>query len=262
MNETPRNRLERALEDAGRALEYPPTPDLVAVLRPRRPGQRSRPPAARRLLWAAVLLLLALAGLAASPEARAGVRELFRLGAVRIVPREELAATPPVAAPLTPAPVATALPPVALRDLAGATTLDALRETLPFPLRLPTYPASLGEPDQVFLQQLGGAVVVLAWLDPENPGEVALSLHVLENEAIARKGGPVLVQETSVGGQPALWTEGPYPLEYLDAQGRPQVESRRMITGNVLIWTDGALTYRLESDLPLAEARRIAESLR
>jgi hypothetical protein len=35
-----------------------------------------------------------------------------------------------------------------------------------------------------------------------------------------------------------------------------------MITGNVLIWTDGALTYRLESDLPLAEARRIAESLR
>ena len=37
---------------------------------------------------------------------------------------------------------------------------------------------------------------------------------------------------------------------------------RRLITGYVLIWRDGDITYRLETDLPLEEAVKIAESLR
>jgi hypothetical protein len=35
----------------------------------------------------------------------------------------------------------------------------------------------------------------------------------------------------------------------------------RLIEGNVLIWTEGDLTYRIETDLSLEEAIRIAESL-
>jgi hypothetical protein len=35
----------------------------------------------------------------------------------------------------------------------------------------------------------------------------------------------------------------------------------RMIEGQVLIWADGDVTYRLESDLSLEEALKIAESL-
>jgi hypothetical protein len=35
----------------------------------------------------------------------------------------------------------------------------------------------------------------------------------------------------------------------------------RLIDGHVLIWTDGNLTYRLETDLSLEEALKVAESL-
>jgi hypothetical protein len=34
------------------------------------------------------------------------------------------------------------------------------------------------------------------------------------------------------------------------------------VDGHVLIWTEGAITYRLETALPESEAIRIAESLR
>jgi hypothetical protein len=34
------------------------------------------------------------------------------------------------------------------------------------------------------------------------------------------------------------------------------------VNGNTLIWEDGGTTYRLETDAPLDEALRIAESLR
>jgi hypothetical protein len=35
----------------------------------------------------------------------------------------------------------------------------------------------------------------------------------------------------------------------------------RLIDGRVLVWTDGDITYRLETKLDLAEALKIAESL-
>jgi hypothetical protein len=35
-----------------------------------------------------------------------------------------------------------------------------------------------------------------------------------------------------------------------------------LIEGHVLIWTEGEITYRLETDMPLEEAVRVAESLR
>jgi hypothetical protein len=34
------------------------------------------------------------------------------------------------------------------------------------------------------------------------------------------------------------------------------------VTGDVLAWEEGRITFRLETTLPLDEARRIAESLR
>jgi hypothetical protein len=36
---------------------------------------------------------------------------------------------------------------------------------------------------------------------------------------------------------------------------------RRLVEGNVLIWFENGLTYRLESDLSLEETVRVAESL-
>jgi hypothetical protein len=69
-----------------------------------------------------------------------------------------------------------------------------------------------------------------------------------------------VVEETTVNGRPALWTEGPYLLQFR-RDGHTVTEVQRLVEGHVLIWAEGEITYRLESDLPLEEAVRIAESL-
>lgn len=47
-----------------------------------------------------------------------------------------------------------------------------------------------------------------------------------------------------------------------DRQGHIDLKSRGLIEGNVLVWEQDGITYRLESALPLEEAVRVAESLR
>jgi hypothetical protein len=145
-------------------------------------------------------------------------------------------------------------------DLAGETTLAEAQEQIDFPIRLPTYPADLGSPDRVFFQNIGGPAVVLVWLDPNKPSRVALSLHQLGPGTFADKGNPGSVQETTVNGRQALWTEGPYILQFRRGN-RVDYDMRRLVTGRVLIWVEGEVTYRLETDLPLEEAVRVAESL-
>jgi hypothetical protein len=130
-----------------------------------------------------------------------------------------------------------------------------------FSIRLPTYPSDLGPPDGVFFQELGGPVVVLVWTNPDRPKEAEFSLHILGEGAIAEKGNPTVVMTTTVNGDRAAWTQGPYMLAY--GQGSQQEwQMRQMVSGHVLVWVEGGLTYRLESNLPLEEAVRMAESLR
>jgi hypothetical protein len=40
------------------------------------------------------------------------------------------------------------------------------------------------------------------------------------------------------------------------------MDLRRLIDGRVLIWEQGSITYRLETDLEMDEAVKIAESLK
>jgi hypothetical protein len=134
------------------------------------------------------------------------------------------------------------------------------REETGFPVRLPAYPPDLGPPDRVFLQNPGGPMLVLVWLEPGQPDQVRLSLHQFGPGTFAQKFEPELVEETTVNGQRALWTEGPYLLQIL-RNGRVDLDLTRLVSGHVLIWVEGDITYRLETDLPLEEAVRIAESL-
>jgi hypothetical protein len=228
--------------------------------------------AQRRLVWStAILLLLLLAITLTVPPVRAAVLEFLQIGAIRIFqiaptpapsptlpPVEQ---TPPVG--LAPAsPTVTSLPTpvdiVSLLDLAGRTSLEEARQKAAFPLRLPTYPPDLGAPSHVFMQDMGGEMIVLVWTDPEQPDQVRLSLHAIAPGSWAgEKVTPLVVQETTVNGQPAAWTVGPYLL-YLRTR---DLELRRLIDGHVLVWTQDDVTYRLETSLPLDEAIRIAESL-
>jgi hypothetical protein len=269
MNQPSLERWESQIQTIATTFPYPPTPDLSGIVQQRLQTERKpRGPVLFRyqLAWAILLILFVLIGLLAVPQVRAAVVEFLQLGAIRIFLVDPTpTATLPLAtaspeATATATPLATPTPLASVLDLAGETSLAEAQAKVGFPIRLPTYPSDLGEPDRVFLQELGGAVVVLVWLETDQPQQVRLSLHQLGPGAFAEKGQPRTIQETTVNGQPALWTEGPYVLQF-QRNDQAVYELRQLVSGHVLLWTEGEITYRLETGLPLAEARQIAESL-
>lgn len=214
--------------------------------RSRRGMQRYRP------LWEALAALVVLVFLLALPPVQASLRRPLCLGSVCIVSD---GAPRPTA---TEGPHASPSPLPSVLDLVGRTTLAQARANVKFPIRLPAYPADLGEPDYVFVQDLDGAAVVLAWVDHEHPDRVRLSLSELSSGIYVYKFTSSPVAVTAVHGQQALWTTGPYMVQVQDGT----YEQRRFVTGHALIWTEGNITYRLETAVSLDEAVRIAESLR
>jgi len=263
-------RWEAHVRTMAHVFPYPPTPNLVmgAQRRLARPAS----PRLRRtqVAWALGIVLTLTVGLLAVPQVRAAILDFLQIGGVRIFPVAPTstptltpaptstpasgaqAAGTPFPSTATPRPTATLLP--SLLDLAGETTLDKAQVSLGVPIPLPP---DYGPPDLVFLQDLGGPMVVLVWLDPAQPDHVLLSLHLLTCQECATKIEPVVIRTTQVNGHPAVWAEGPYMLQL----GNRDYGPRRLIDGHVLIWTDGRITYRLETDLTLEEAVRVAESL-
>ena len=254
MTEQPLEQFEARLWQAARAFPYPPTPDLSRTARFRL--DMARRPAARIPRWAVALASLAalLAALLGVPSVRAGVIQFLQLGAVRIFVGPPTP-TPRAGSRLTPVPTP---PPLnSLLDLAGRTTLEQVTGRLPFTIRLPQYPPEAGEPDLVFVQNLAGPAVILIWLDPNDPGRMLFALHELSSSMMIDKAQPVVIETTSVHNQIAIWTTGPYVVQ----NSRRDMDFRYTVTGHVLIWTEDQVTYRLECDLALEEAVKIAESL-
>jgi hypothetical protein len=246
---------ETRLREVAAHLAYPPTPDLAAHerrrLSARQPVTTSplAPRPARSLAGAIATLLLLLAVALFVPQTRAALFEFFDIGAIRIVWDEE---------PETPLPA----PARSLLDLAGETTLAEASSDVDFAIRLPTYPADLGQPDRVYEQRLadGGIdhVLILVWLDGGRPDEVRLSLYEIDVPYYGLKQAlQENVRQTTVGGQPAVWVEGPHRLQLQDGDYQEWV----LVPGSALVWTDGELSYRLESGLTMEEAVRVAESL-
>ncbi len=257
--------FETRLRATAANFVYPPTPNVAASAR-RRLATRKRRPSVfvqRRLAWAALVVVALLAGLLSVPQVRASIIEFLQIGAIRIF------LVPPTATPVPPTPTGTPSPTMtprptptpipSLLNLAGETTLEDARARAGFAIPLPAYPDDLGLPDRVYLQDLDGDFVVLVWLDPAQPEEVRLSLHMIEGGSFAgTKAEPQVIQETTVGGRRAVWAEGPYILRLTNGN----IDVRRLIEGHVLIWVEEDVTYRLETDLPLDEAVKIAESLK
>jgi hypothetical protein len=254
-------RWEIHVRSAARGFPYPATPDIAARSR-QRLNTRHRSPY-RRLAWAAVVTLLFVGGLLTVPEVRAAVLAILRVGGITIILSEPTATATGTPAPTstrvarTPLPTLTPFieptPVASVLDLPGETTLADARSQAGFEI---LYPENLGEPDRVFVQDLGGAVVTLVWLDDD--GGVGLSLQVLNERIVGSKYEPGNYQQTSVNGQQALWLTGAHLLAFYEPGGR---HFFRRIESNVLIWEQGGITYRLETTGSLEEAVRIAESM-
>ena len=269
MSYPPIGQWETHLRQMVDEFSYPPTPDIAGAVRRRLEQREARPVLLhRQLAWVVVIVLVILAGLMAVPQVRAAVFEILHIGAIRIVPVTPTPTVTPAAPAFAPtstvsiaAPSPSPTPLSSVLDLAGETTLAEVRAKAGFPVHLPTYPSDLGPPDHVFLQDFSGPVAVLVWMDGTQPHRVRMSLHELGPGTFAEKIQPPVIQETTVNGQPAVWTEGPHLLQFLRA-GQVIYDARRLVEGHTLVWTQGDMTYRLETDLSLNEAVRIAASLK
>jgi hypothetical protein len=238
------NALDERLRTAWRPR---PKRSRLRVLAPGTLRLTSRP----RAIAAAILLIITLLGaLLAVPQTRAAIAALLHIGSVTIVP------TAPTSGANEPTPLPSIL------DLAGRTTLADAQQRMPFHIGMPAYPADLGAPQYVFAQDMDGKAVVLVWVDPQHPDHVRMALNELSSDAYVYKLAPQLVQETQVHGQRALWTAGPYLLQIGSASDQHNALRRLVTASHTLIWTEGDITYRLECDVSLEEAARIAESLR
>lgn len=275
MNMVPNQVPDERLQEIVRRFQYPPTPDVAGAVMDRL-DSGSKPRGRLRSAWAITgLVVLLLAILFAVPGVRAEIVRFFQVGVVRIfpqvatmtsepsLPQAPLTATPEARLPVTATPLAGTTvyePPyiTTISDLAGETTLAAAQDRVPFPIRLPAYPADLSEPERVFLQE-DGPMVILAWTDPADPQKARLSLHEIGPGSIMLgKFEPRVIQETQVNGEYAVWAQGPYMLKLTNND----YNYRRTVEGNTLIWEVDSITYRLESNLALEETIRIAESLR
>lgn len=256
MSTNPHERWETQLQTIASDFPYPPTPDLTAaVTETLAANKRTQTRLRLQPIWIALLMLgMLLAGTLSIPAVRATMLEWLQLGTVRIW----LVEPPPTATPLPREAAPTLAPRSSILDVAGETSLLAAQAKVDFPIRRPTLPADLGKPAHVYLQQAEGDMVILVWMQPEEPDQVRMSLHLLGPGAFVWKMQPLDVVEVQVHDRSAFWTQGPYYIKVGSGQTWGSV---RLVAGHVLIWMEGEMTYRLESDLPLTEAIRIAETL-
>ncbi len=272
-------KLEEALINAGRAIEYPRTPLLAARVRaelaeqlrldqPRRLDRTRLRPA----LLVALAVIAALALLLIIPETREAIAQLLGLRTIRIIE------TTPTPQPQTPATATLASATLVSTPTLGVapfkqccpSTLAEAQQKARFKILLPSaeLPAQVFFQDQIFGRGSDPQQVVLVFGDPDRPRFVLYQATRLLYEKVMGSGDTgTVITETQVSGQRALWLTGaPHVLVTLDRGGEPLLDFERPVNANTLIWETGdintGVTYRLETPLSLAEAIEFAESLR
>ena len=220
--------LETQLRQLAAGIDWPPTPpsELTFEPHPRATRLRVRP------LWLVVAAaLVALAVAFSVPAARSAILRVLHLGGVTV---ERVDVLPPA----QEQPLAANLGP----------TVDSERaeEALGAPLRLPPLRGSA----QLHLRD-GVVSVLLAGPQPLLLSEFRSNVFLLKK--LASSGTEVVSLE--VGTAPGLWITGaPHVVLFPAAPAR--------LAGNVLIWQQGTVVYRLEGrQLTKQTALELAEKI-
>lgn len=230
-------------------------------------GRRGRRPMRRSLVLAIAALLILAAVAGAVGLGLPGLRIIFGEGPS---PQPTSAGSPVPSLPASsgPTPSATLAPLGGSLALGDAVSFADAKRLAGFEVLLPTDP-DLGPPDATYLN---GQRVGLIWAsrpglpETESPG---VGLVISEFRGTVDEGffekilGPdTTVTRVTVGGSPGYWISGaPHFFFYIDPQGHA-VNDDHPTVGDVLLWTKGDVTYRLETSLGMAAAIRLAESLR
>jgi hypothetical protein len=225
--------LEQRLQALGRDLAFPPEPDLDATAT-----------AARPFPWRWVALAAAVIALAAAfavPSARTSILRFFHIQGATVERVETL-------------------PPAQERSNAGGlgrrVSLREAERLLGFRLLLPPLAA---EPRVYLLDGVLANVILSADGRPVLLSEYAARDYGLLKKSVGEK---TLVEPVRVAGQPGLWVEGPpHTLSYFSSSGEFRQKTVK-IHGNVLLWTRGPVTVRLEGRISKPQALRLARQIR
>lgn len=266
--------LARALGDLGARLEVPGGDWLVAdVLR--RIDEPVRSLTSRRALRlaAAVVVVLAVA-LVAVPGPRRAIARWLGFDSVQIEPG---VVTVPPTISTTPATTATTVPSTTAVSTTTA-PVPALGLGVPLSIAVamsdtglpdPT-PTLLGHPQSVHVAQppASGQIVLVYAPSPLLPESsvtgagalVSVMPAHIEEGFFQKTLGESTVQSVDVDGATGYWIEGsPHQLLF-DFGNQVLPDSLRLAT-NTLLWQRGEHVYRLEADITLETALRIAASV-
>jgi len=263
MTELQQELFEKQLVSIAKGMEYPRTPNIAGTVMKRLHPSAPLRFVSRRFAWSLTVILILFTSLMLIPPARAAILEFIQIGIVRIFRAEPTPVAPPqqefpsTMIPVTATPSSAPLIPI-LERLAGERSLEIAQHLVDYTILIPSYPPDLGPPDRVFVQDADGNMTILIWVDPEDPSQVLMSLHLIPPGSWAvDKMEPARIQETTVNSRRAIWAVGPYPVRFSNGN----MDFVRLIDGHVLIWTDDEITFRLETELTMEEAVRVAESL-
>lgn len=259
-----RARLEAGPAVAGVApVERPASRPFVARLFE---GWSLRP--ARRALVLALIALLVVAAIAgAAILGLPGLR--ITLGEAPPTPAptvEASSALPPTPTP-TPGPLGSSM---GLGESLDPDDPVALDEAAGFDVRWPD-DSAIGPPDAAYVDRFKGGQVSLLWASRDDlPAtlEPSVGLLLSQFQGAVEQGffnksvdQGTVVERVRVDGQPGYWLQGDPHVFFWQGAGGFVDDTRRWV-GDVLLWADGPITYRLETSLGRDEAIRIAETLR
>ena len=253
--------IERTLADIGARLDGPKR-DMWPAVRTRIAERRARPWWSRLVFdrntlapVAATLAVILVAGLLLTPRFADALGNLLNIRGVQIY-----------RVPQTP----TARPTAAALTFAGqrVTTAAEASRIAGFTVRTP---AALGDPSAIYVETAPVRVtIVYASVKgiPTSPQAGVSAIVVefkgtLETQIMAKAIGPgTTLDAVPLGSGVGYYLAGqPHQFFFRDPAGNIQPETLRL-AGNTLLWEEGGLTYRLEAQVGLEEAVRIASSLR
>jgi hypothetical protein len=257
--------FEREVQRMAATMTFPSAPSLrgpvlAAIARDTAAAAGARrPPGLQLRLAFATAVLVAIAGLGVAlsvPASRSAIAEFFGIEGSRI---EVL----PTAAPgVTPAPFPT---PQGIESYATPSSLIDIRRDFGIE---PALPPGEGAPQGVYIANYLDAYPVILQYPSFDLWEVRLSggtfnkgvpIQPVFDKAV-RSG--TKIEDLTINGSPAAWISGgEHIVRYLDATGRTVDASVRTVERNTLVWRNDSFFYRLETDLPQADAIRIASSL-
>jgi hypothetical protein len=242
----------------------PPTSRRTPAAEPAEPAERGR--ALPRWTWRPARLAVVIAIIALLAAVALAGAAVLGLPGLRLIQGPVTVSPPPSLEPSrSPTPGA----PGSTLGLGQPIALADLDARAGFHVTLPADPA-IGAPDAAYIDASKGGQVTLVWAsraglpDTLEPGVgllVTTFRGSLDSGFISKAlGSGTTAKLTLVDGARAYWLTGdPHFFFYQGPDGF--VEDPRRWVGDVLLWSNGPITHRLETSFGEQAAIRIAESM-